>query len=191
MAPWIVILLILIAIVSGLIVLILYLYGFISSTDSTSAQSDTWKNFLQNMRQMQNRGKNIGLVVCGEEKKKDLLERVDQRLLPCVEYALDHFYPSNALRHAEVNSSRDKMPPNCHVLAVFAPEVEGDKFIIKVSYYTTNAAGQRSAEPLRYHSDVLKLTYTEWNQLSKRDALCSSFRRYFPRFIAAVARKLE
>ncbi len=183
---------IIVAVILVIVVSILTYYYFRhDESNNISYNSDIWHQFIKNLKALDDKNKRIGLVVNSDKRLQSFAEKIDSLLLPAFDFAIQNFQRTESIRHIEINRNRNQLEPNCHVLVVFTAEIKNNQYIIKLTYYTTNAIGQRSSEPLRYRPDVMKLSYSDLNKLSRRDSLCDTFRKNFPSFIAAVARKIN
>jgi len=176
---------------AGVVLLAAFFYLTQVAGAKSGVSSDTWRDFINNLQMMKQRDRKIGILISADKKSMDLAQRVEERILPAFEFAIDSIIHTDVIRLLEMNTPRDQMPPNCHVVAVITCAIRNDNYIVTFTYYSSNTIGQRSSESLRYRPDELKLSYSEWNKLKRRDALRHGFRKMFPSFIAAVARKME
>ncbi|RJP34645.1 MAG: hypothetical protein C4527_01900, partial [Candidatus Omnitrophota bacterium] len=163
--PWMIVAAILII---GLSILIVYLYSSGGLKRKPKLNRDIWNDFITNLQTMNQRGKCIGLVVSSNKKMFSFAEKVNTLILPAFEYAIDNIHRSGAIRVLEINRDPNKMPPNCHVLAVFTLNIKHDQYVISATYYSTNAVGRRSSEALRYRPDTIKLSYAELSRFQRR-----------------------
>ncbi|MEW6234224.1 MAG: hypothetical protein AB1656_02450 [Candidatus Omnitrophota bacterium] len=176
---------------AGVVILAAFVYLYQAAGAKNGVSRDTWRDFVNNLHQLKQRDRKIGILVSSDKKALDLAQRVEERILPAFEFAVDSVVHTDAIRLLEMNTPRDQMPPNCHVVVVITCAIRNDNYIVTFTYYSSNAIGQRTSEPLRYRPDELRLSYAEWNKLKRRDALRHNFRKMFSSFIAAVARKMD